>query len=612
MKPGGRLSILASLGVFCDSAWSAARRFPVVLILCVASAAYAVWMVGLAGEPQELHHVLSSLALGLPLSLGLAMASERYGGLLRRHALPLNLALLLGLALHYILMERIHGEGYHIRYAHQLVAVGTAFFVAPFLGRNEGNGFRQFSRLFLTRAFVSGLYSAVFFAAFALAVLSVEKLFDVSVEERTYLRLWLLTVFVVFPWHLMAGLPAMGGALARDSAWPGYIRVFAQYLLVPIVIAYALILYAYMGRIVWLRDWPRGTVAWLVTGISIVGTATWLIAGAFRGNGKARLLGAFHRAFFWLVPPLLILHILGLWRRTSEYGLTEPRYFLFGLGLWMLAMAGYFLFSRARDIRAIPVTLVAVSILALWGPWSAYEVAVRDQAGRLSALFATNGLVREGKLIPARGKIDWEQRREISSKLDYLVSRGRLGALGSLLTPGLRALAEEADSGDNGWRRLRGDRTRKFMDRLGMEYVREWEKRSAEARFGYYAQSQPAESVPFPVAGYEYAQRLGSSFRSSFSLGGKPCQTRLSGSRDSVEFLVAGDVVARVPLEKAARKARAEEGMRRSRGPVPALTIEFANERARLLLYIVTITGYAGKEKVSVDSGTGILFIRLR
>jgi len=612
MKPGGRFAILASLSALRDSAWAAAKRFPVVLALCAICAAYAVWLVGLDGEQPEFHHVLFSLALGLPLSLGLALATGRYGGRLRGHSTALNLALILILVVHYLAMERARGEGYDIRYAHQLVAVGVTFFVVSFLGRDEGNGFRQFIRSFLTRALVSFLYSVVFFASFSLAILSVEKLFDVKVEHRTYIRLWLLTVFVLFPWHLMAGLPGKLAALNRDRAWPGYLRVFAQYLLVPIVAAYAFILYAYMARIAWLRDWPRGTVAWLVTGISIVGTATWLMAGAFRDDAKARLLGAFHRAFFWLVPPLLLLHLLGLWRRVSEYGLTEPRYFLFGLGLWMLAMAGYYLFGRKKDIRALPVSLALLSFLALWGPWSAYDVAVRDQAGRLSALFERNGLVRDGKLAPAKKRVDWEQRREMSSKLDYLVSRGRLEALGSLLTPGLKRLAVEADSGDDGYRWLRSDRTRKFMGELGMEYVREWEKRSEDARFRYYADALGRDDSPLSVRGFDYAQALDGRFKGSFTAGGRKCETRLNAPGARFELLVDGTVAARVSLEQAARSIRAGRLSQERAGKKPRVTVAFENEKVRLLLLVNALSGYVSKDGVRVDTGTGLLFLKLK
>ena len=73
MKPGGRFPVLASLEALRDSAWSTAKRFPVVLALCFACAAYAVWLVGLYEEQAEFHHVLFSLAIGLPLSLGLAL-----------------------------------------------------------------------------------------------------------------------------------------------------------------------------------------------------------------------------------------------------------------------------------------------------------------------------------------------------------------------------------------------------------------------------------------------------------------------------------------------------------------------------------------------------------
>jgi hypothetical protein len=49
------------------------------------------------------------------------------------------------------------------------------------------------------------------------------------------------------------------------------LKVFAQYLLVPIVIRHLVILTAYLVKVLITWDWPSGWIGWLVSGVAAVG-----------------------------------------------------------------------------------------------------------------------------------------------------------------------------------------------------------------------------------------------------------------------------------------------------------------------------------------------------
>ena len=65
---------------------------------------------------------------------------------------------------------------------------------------------------------------------------------------------------------------------------------------------------------------------------------------------------------------------------------TEQRYFLLALAWWLLFITVYFLVSRKKDIRLVPLSLCILAFLSVWGPWGAFSVSLNSQRGRLKAL----------------------------------------------------------------------------------------------------------------------------------------------------------------------------------------------------------------------------------
>ena len=73
--------------------------------------------------------------------------------------------------------------------------------------------------------------------------------------------------------------------------------------------------------------------------------------------------------------PLIVLLLMAIWRRLSEYGLTEDRVLVcWCLTLWMTGIAGYFSFQRQPSIKAIPVSLALIAMLTIAGPWGPISI----------------------------------------------------------------------------------------------------------------------------------------------------------------------------------------------------------------------------------------------
>jgi hypothetical protein len=197
--------------------------------------------------------------------------------------------------------------------------------------------------------------------------------------------------------------------------------------LVPIVLIYVAILYAYAIKIGISWTLPKGQIGTLVTIFALVGTATYLISFPWRERG-ARLLRWFSSSWFLLTLVPTALLVIGTARRIGEYGFTPDRYALFLIAIWLVGLAVYFALRRGQiDIRYIVVSLAVLTLLGSIGPWGARTISARDQYLRLESLLAQYGFLKDGKLadpLPPYTTIPAARRMTASSIVHLLVNEG--------------------------------------------------------------------------------------------------------------------------------------------------------------------------------------------
>ncbi len=409
-----------SLQQLLSGAMATFLRFPLVLLSAFAGTAAAIKRVGVPYEKLQEYVYLDKLmivsALGLILFLVLELLAQRYK--YKRPVLWLAGIVFLGLYYWFLPPELNAKQG--LRFFMLALALHLAATFAMYLNTRQENGFWQFSKSLFLRILTSALYTAVLFMGLSLAVLAVEKLFSVTIPAHFYERLWLLLVGVFNTWFFLAGVPADLDELEQNHTYPKGLKVFTQFVLLPLVTLYLIILYVYFGKIVLEWEWPQGWVSVLVLWFSIAGILSLLLIHPIRHEASNTWIRTYSRWFYRALFPLIILLALAIWRRVSEYGVTEERYFVMALVLWLFCTALYFLFSPKKNIKFIPVTLCLLAVLVAVGPFSAFQVSKHSQLNRLQQALKQNNLLVNGKIKPATERLPEKEVQNISSILHYL------------------------------------------------------------------------------------------------------------------------------------------------------------------------------------------------
>lgn len=322
-----------------------------------------------------------------------------------------------------------------LRYAQ--LSLGAHLLVAfvPFVRTGELNGFWQYNRTLFLRVLITGIYSAVLFAGLSIALVAIEQLFGVDWYHEVYLDLFLTIAFIFTTWFFAGGVPRDVGELEFLDDYPRGLKVFAQFVLIPLVTIYLTILTAYFVKVVITTEWPSGWIGWLVSSVSVVGILSILLTHPIRGREENRWIATYGRGFWLVMLPAIVMLLLAIWKRIAQYGVTEPRYILVVLTLWLAAMAVLYGIVRSQNIKLLPLSLCALAIITFGGPWGAYTVSRNSQTQRFAELLERNGMLDDGRAVAASADVSLEDRQELSGSLTYLLATHGTSHLTELLGP---------------------------------------------------------------------------------------------------------------------------------------------------------------------------------
>jgi len=588
-----------SLQPLVTGAVSTARRFPLSLLSGAVCAVVAVMAIEEVRDPDQLGRLLVTTMLGISLFLAVDLWVERGRPMAVRAALWA--VGLLGMVLFY---WRWGGWGEPVRVARTMQTMAGLHFlvaVAPFLASGETAGFWEFNKRLFFRAILAAVYAHVLFAGLAIALLALDRLFGVSIESTAYPRLWAVIGFLVTTWLFLAWIPADLAALERERSYPAGLKVFAQYLLVPIVIGYLVILMAYLVKVLITWDWPSGWIGWLVSSVAAVGIFSLLMLHPAADDDGARWVRTYWRWFFPALLPAIVMLWLAIYQRVAQYGITENRYFLIVLSVWLAAIAVYYALSGSRNIKLIPLTLCLLAFVTLAGPVGAYRVSERSQVNRLAGLLERNGILANGRAGTATGTVSGDDRREISAALRYLLATHGSASIAGWFEDGLAGL----DSGMGNTRtRLAYERASAIAARLGVPYVERWAPADESGSFSY---STEADSVGVPVTGYDLLFSVSARGRIPQHAG---LQVHLEGESALVVWR-ADTRLLTMPLAGLVAQADAyADSAGGGRGiPPSVLRWEQAGDSARAVLHATWLSGERGDRGTRVTGINGDLLV---
>jgi len=566
-----------------------ASRFPLVLISATIAACAASLLPDSSIDHDALTGILYVASLGIPLFLAIGLVAERREG--SRGAVWIARVVAIGLLVALYVGRLSWSQPVELlRYVQLSLAAHLLVAVAPYAVVREWNGFWQYNRSLLLRFLLAAVFTGVLYVGLTIALLAVDNLLGVDVDGETYFRLWCWIAFVFNTWFFISGVPDDPAELDRRTDYPAVLKVLSQYILSPLVTVYLLILTIYLGRIIVTRVWPSGWIGYLVSSVAAAGILSLLLLYPIEEREENGWVRQYARWFWIGLIPANAMLLLAIWKRIQQYAITEPRYFLVILSLWLAGMSLFYAISRSRNIKLIPASLAVLAMVTFIGPWSAYSVSRRSQTARLEGLLERNGMLAEGRISPPTLDVAFADRREISAVLRYLAGTHGTGSIERWFPEGRLAEVDTIARGTEPTERASVDqRAALISGEIGIEYVGSGSQAEGEG-FNFVAQ----DGSPVRISGYDYVLRNRSAIGDTIRVEDQEINFAYDERGLSITAARGSGPVLSLPLEPLIEKALSYSRSQVTGASVPAdiLMVEGESEGLRVAVVVTTIAGF--------------------
>ncbi len=415
---------LPSPGFLLNAFANVCRRFPGAM-LCAAVGVAMIFIVIDNQGSKDGDWILKTwlvCQLGLPLLTGLVAFAESKGWDERRGWLLQGAGFAL-LAVYWFLFDPKAASLEYVGLPRFFVLLLTAHLftaVAPYLNKRPVTDFWEYNRELFANIVIGAVFTLILFAGLALAILAVDQLFDLKINFRVYPKLFVLLAGIFNSAYFLFHFPRKYEFAEADAGYNVIFKNLCKYILIPIVGLYFLILYVYAGKIIATWNLPRGWVSSLVLGFAVAGIFTYLLNFYLPEHDDSAWVRVYRRWFWWVQLPLTALLFVAIAYRIHDYGVTEMRFLVAHLGVWLAATCLYFLFSRHDNIKFIPISLGLFALTYAFGPFNAFRVSERSQVSMLENLLQKTGRLENGRLKQDSTTVGTEELSRIKSALLFL------------------------------------------------------------------------------------------------------------------------------------------------------------------------------------------------
>ncbi len=365
-----------------------------------------------------------------------------------------------------------------------LPALLLALMIAPYLRSGDDLSVWFFNHKMWFGVVVSYVALLLFAGGLCTALWAVDILFSVPIPSEVYNDIWSFACLILGPLYALSWVPERFTFTKEDCNTPTGLKFIVNWISAPMVFIYLGVLYAYFIKILVTGEVPNGHLAYLISGFIGAGIITYLLAHPLREHGAPQL-----RLFYRILFPAMIVpvgfHFYAIWERIDAYGITESRYMLAISAIWFafLAIAGTL---KRLPIRAIPMSLAVLMLIATIGPWSAISVSGQSQKARLETMLIENNILVNGKIVAPTVEPSFETRKNISSILMYLCQTERDDLIKTWFS---------APKEDNDFECI----AHSLTEAMGFEFVSYYSETPDENSFAFYPQDQHYKDI----AGYD-------------------------------------------------------------------------------------------------------------
>ena len=402
----------------------AIERFPLTVFCSVVVFILSVYLVEnpeLKNENllNELHKMVTLLGMSIPLTLALELAREKYFSEKNKWVIRFVNALITFVFIIFYRFYYLSGKNNSstLDSLEQLMATGIIFFLCfllvPVIGKKDEEE-KYFQSVIVDKT-VTILFSVVLFLGLIAVFATIDGLSLIKLDSNIYIETWLFVVFVFSVIFFLSKLKKVDESLENYEIHKIF-KFLIYFIVIPLITTYTGILYVYFGKMLITRSWPQGLVSHLILWYTIFSLFIMIMVTPMaKKDSVARV---FKKYFPFASLPLLVLSIVSISKRISQYGVTPSRYFVVLLAMWLIFCMVSSIF-KAR-LSVILISLITVVYISVFTPVNNRKITLMSQNKRFEKILVKHGLLKDGKLVK-KPELAKEKKYEVTDVLNYIL-----------------------------------------------------------------------------------------------------------------------------------------------------------------------------------------------
>ncbi len=271
----------------------------------------------------------------------------------------------------------------------------------------------------------------ILWGGIAASLASIEFLFDVTIHNTIYQHIGVISVLCVWAWIWLINLQQQtlsptDSSLVKEQqiSYPRRMRIFWQYIFLPLCVIYWLILISYGIKIIATGTWPQGQLVYMVSGYVGFWLLTWFtLLPLERGN---LWLSKAYRALFISFVVTSGLMVGALIMRVQQYGWTIDRGMVVALITWIMVIwVGSLIWTKRKWIIGLS-SLVIIWAIAIF---SLPSTIFNHHISKIQWLLTSTAILHTGDASTLYGSLDYLSQNYGTGRLGQVFNSEQVSQL---------------------------------------------------------------------------------------------------------------------------------------------------------------------------------------
>ena len=351
------------------------------------------------------------LIIAIPLSASVELVREKY--LENKRSNFFRITSFFGIFLFIFLLKiffKNHFATETINITATILIFYILFYLIPIIYRNEDK--EKYLQSVVGNQMITIGFSIVLFLGLSAIVGTIDVLL-INLPNTIYFDNFVFSASIFGVAFFVSRLKEKDESL-KDYNLPKIVEVLICYILIPLILIYTAILYLYFVKIIFTLKMPKGIVSHLVLWYTTFSLFIIIMATPITYKNK---FAKFYKKYFPLISiPLILLALFSINERIFQYGVTENRYLVVILILWLLFNM---IFIIKADVKWVLISFIFAVLVAIFSPFNLVNVSINSQNKRLERILKKNGIIQNKKFINKNNELSQRTKNEIMSIIDY-------------------------------------------------------------------------------------------------------------------------------------------------------------------------------------------------